>query len=114
MGEESPIDRLIREAGGVIRTEDLVVESMRDLLKDEIKKYVRERLEANPELKKELKDAVGGLMEAKIKEAYAMLKLAKAGAKLGLELVPPHLRQEISKEVAAIIEKELSAVMDRA
>jgi hypothetical protein len=47
--------------------------------------------------------------EAKIKEAYAGIKLAKSSAKLGLELIPENLRDEMSKE----LQKELSKLVEK-
>src|SRR3989304_3839034 len=83
------VERLLKETGGILHSEDLILDAVRDLLKDEVKGYIRSRLDANPALKQELKEAVGGLMEAKLQEAYALMKVAKSRAKLGLELVPP-------------------------
>jgi hypothetical protein len=113
MAEEPAFERLLRQTAGVVHTEDILVEAVRDLVKDEIKRYIRERLEGNPALRDELKGAVGELMEAKLKEAYAFLRIAKASAKLGLELVPRHLRGEVTKELAGIIEKEMAAILER-
>ena len=48
--------------------------------------------------------------EAKLKEAYAGIKMAKAGAKLGLELIPPHMKKEVAKE----LEKEITSLFESA
>lgn len=113
MAEENPLERILRDTVGAVHTEDLFVEAVRDLVKDEVKTYIRARLDANPELKAEIREAVRDLMEAKLQEAYAFVKLAKAGAKLGLELVPPEMRAEVTKELARIIEKEVGAILER-
>ncbi|MFQ6107729.1 MAG: hypothetical protein ACE5QF_09150 [Thermoplasmata archaeon] len=113
MAEETILEPFIKASSGVLRTEDMVIEAVRDLIKDEIKRYIRAKLEANPELKKEVKDAVSDYIEAKVKEGYALVKVAKCGAKLGLELVPEKLRGELAKELVAIFEKEIGAVIDR-
>lgn len=98
----------------LMQTEDIVLESMRDLVRDEVKRKIREELERNPELRAEIRDAVRLLFEAKVQEAYAGLKLAKAGAKLGLEMLPPDLRQEIGREVMATFEKEMARLLEKA
>lgn len=113
MAEESILEPFIRASGGVLRTEDIVIEAVRDLIKDEIKKYIRAKLEKNPDLKDEVKDAVSDFLEAKVKEGYALVRLAKCSAKLGLELVPEKLRSEMAKELVAIFEKEIGAVIDK-
>lgn len=89
------------------------MEAMRDLVKDEIKKYVKSKLDASPALKQEIKKAVEELMEAKVKEGYALVKLAKAGMKLGLELVPPRLREEFSKDLIAMFQKEIGEMFEK-
>ena len=114
MAEDNIVEKLLKDTMGAVHTEDLLVEALRDLVKDEVKAYIRARLDANPELKGEIREAVRDLMEAKLREAYAFVKLAKAGAKLGLELVPPTMRAEVTKELARIIEKEVGAILEQA
>lgn len=97
----------------MLSSETMLLDAVQDLVRDEIKKAIREKLDANPEIKKELKAAVKDLMEAKIHEAYALLKIGKAGAKLGIELVPPEMRKEIGKEIVSIFEKEVGRMLDQ-
>ena len=113
MAERTPVERILRETGDLFRAEDLVVDAVRDLFKDEVKKYIRTKLEENSELKNEIKSAVEELMEAKVREGYALVKLAKAGAKLGLELVPPRLREEFAKDLISMFQKEIGQIMER-
>jgi hypothetical protein len=93
----------------LIGSEELIIEIARELVKDEIKRIIREKLNADPELRKEFKDAVGMYFEAKVKEAYAGVKLAKSSAKLGLELIPEHMRDEMSKE----LQQELIKIVEK-
>ncbi|MCK4455136.1 MAG: hypothetical protein KAU99_02175 [Thermoplasmata archaeon] len=60
-----------------------------------------------------MKDAVSDFIEAKVKEGYALVKIAKCGAKLGMELVPEKLKGELAKELMSIFEKEIGAVIDK-
>lgn len=113
MAEENVIERVLRDTMGAVHTEDLLVDAVRDLVKDEVKAYIRARLDANPDLKAEIRDAVKGILQAKLEEAYAFTKLAKAGVKLGLELVPPEMRADVTRELAKIIEKEVGALLER-
>lgn len=112
MAEENIVERVLRDTVGAVHTEDLLMEAIRDLVKDEVKGYIRARLDANPELKEEIRSAVKDLLHAKLQEAYAFAKLAKAGVKLGLELVPPDMRAEVTRELARIIEKEVGALLE--
>ncbi len=85
--------------------EDLLIEAARDLIKEELKDHIKEKLNEHPELRKEFKDAIGMYYEAKIKEMFASIKLFKASAKLGLELMPDKLKKEMSKELELEINK---------
>jgi hypothetical protein len=89
--------------------EDLLIEAARDLIKEELKDHIKEKLNEHPALKKEFKDAIGMYYEAKIKEMFASIKLVKASAKLGLELMPDKLKKEMSKE----LEQEINKLIEK-
>jgi hypothetical protein len=111
---DDAIGKLLKgSVGDLLKAEDLVLDAMRDTVRDELKRRIRAELDNNPELRQELRDAVRLLFEAKVQEAYAGLKLAKAGAKLGLEMLPPDLRQEIGREVMATFEKEIGRLLEK-
>ncbi len=93
----------------VLSGEEMVYEVAREMIKDELKAHIRQILDEDPELKQELRDAVGMYFEAKVKEAYANIKLAKAGAKLGLRTMPEPLAQDMKRE----LEKEMGEFMEK-
>lgn len=93
----------------VMGGEDILIEAARDLVREEIKEHIREKLDANPELKKEFKDAIGMFFEAKLKEAFANIKLVKAGAKLALEIIPENMKASMSKE----LEQEINKILEK-
>jgi hypothetical protein len=111
--EESSLRGLVKSAVGVSGTEDLLIEAFRDLVKDEIKKHVRAKIDSNPELREEIKSAVKELVEAKVKESIALLKIAKAGAKLGLEMVPEEMRAQFMRDLVSMFEKEMGAIFEK-
>jgi len=113
MVEEDIINSVMKSTRSMLSSETIILDAIQDLVKDEVKKAIKEKLDANPELKKELRDGVKELMEAKIHEAYAILKIGKAGAKLGIEMVPPELRKEIGREIASLFEKEVGRMLDQ-
>jgi hypothetical protein len=90
--------------------EDLLIDAARDLIREEIKGYIRERLEESPEIKREFKDAIGMYFEAKLMEAFANVKLVKAGTKLGLDMIPEKMKTRMSKE----LEEELTKLLEKA
>jgi hypothetical protein len=113
MADEDIISSVIKSTRSMLSSETLLIEAVQDLVKDEVKRTIKEKLDANPELKQELKLAVQELMEAKVHEAYALLKVGKVGAKVGIELVPPKLRKEIGQEIVSIFEKEVSRMLEQ-
>jgi hypothetical protein len=106
------IQKLLKEASQ-LPVEEIVIEALRDLVKDEVKKRIRETLDSNPELKKEIKDTIGQLLEAKLKETAALVRLTKCSAKLGMNMLPEHLRDELAKELVSIFEKEVSMILEK-
>lgn len=110
---EEKVLSIVKNITSTMGPESVLVASVQELVKDEIKKYIRQKLESKPALKAELKHAIEEYLEAKLKEWYATLKLAKASAKLGLDLVPERLRKELEKELVGIFEKEVSELVKR-
>lgn len=107
------VDQMLKSTIGVTNTEDLIIEAMKELVKDEIKKQIRQKIEENPALKAEMKQAVKDFLDAKMKEAYAVVKLAKCTAELGIQFVPTDMKAQLSKDVAEFIEKEVTQVMEK-
>jgi hypothetical protein len=114
MGEtDDTLSRILKgTVSDIIPQKDLIIDAVQDLVKDEIKKYIKQKLDEDPELKQEIKDAVNEYLTAKVREINAALRLAKAGAKLGLDLIPDHLRQEVSRDIIKLFEKELGDIFD--
>ncbi len=110
---EDLIREVMKTTGSALQIENIMMESFRDLLKDQIKEKMRETLEKNPEIKKEIGEAVETLIEARLKEAYALIKLAKASSKLGLEVAPSGIRDDMIKSFTSLFENELMELMKR-
>ena len=111
--EDDVVSSVIKSTRQMLSSETLLIEAMQDLVKDEVKRAMKEKLDASPELRAELKAAVQELLEAKVHEAYALLKVGKVGAKIGIEMVPPELRKEIGRELASLFEKEVSRMLEQ-
>lgn len=109
--EDDLINSLVKGTKTMLSSETLLVDAVQDLVRDEIKKHIRQKIDADPELRKELADAVKMMMDAKIHEAIAVLKLAKGGAKLGLSMVPPDLRKEMGQELVSMFEREVNQML---
>ncbi|UCE45653.1 MAG: hypothetical protein JSU93_01865 [Methanobacteriota archaeon] len=111
--EDDLINSLVKGTKTMLSSETLLVDAIQDLVRDEIKKHIRQKIEDDPELKKELAAAIKMLMDAKIHEAIAVLKLAKGGAKLGLSMVPPDLRKEMGQELVTMFEREVNQMLSQ-
>jgi adenosyl cobinamide kinase/adenosyl cobinamide phosphate guanylyltransferase len=107
------MDQMLKSTIGVTNTEDLIIEALRDLVKDEIKHYVRQKINENPEIKQELKEAVADFIDAKMRETYAIIKMGKCVAELGIQIVPAEMKEKLGKDVASLLEKEMSGVLDK-
>ncbi len=112
MTEEEARGALVKNTLGLVHAEDLLVDAVQDLLREEVKRYIRDRLDERPALKQELKRGVAALMEAKVREASSLVLMAKAAAKLGVELVPAHLREEVAKELVDALERDIATVLE--
>ena len=110
--DDDVVNSLIKGTKTMLSSETILIEAVQDLVRDEIKRHIRQKIDADPALKKELSDAVRMLMDAKIHEALAVLKLAKGGAKLGLSMVPPELRKEMGQELVNMFEQEVSKMLE--
>lgn len=97
----------------VLQAEGLVTEAMRDLVKDEIKQYMRAKLDEDEELKAEIKQALTLYMESRAKELIATVRLAKAGTKVSFNMLPEGLREELKDEILRMFESEVSEFIDR-
>jgi hypothetical protein len=104
---------LMKNPMGAMRVEDMVMEAARDLIKDEIKRHIRQKLDDDPELKANIRSAIGELMEAKVREGYAMVKLGKYGVDLGISLVPQDMKSKIDRDLADLLEKEVSGMVNK-
>ncbi len=115
MGDtDDSLSQLLKTAiSDIMPQKDLIIDAVNEMVKDEIKRYIRQKLDEDPELKKEIKEAMYEYMTAKFREINATLKLAKAGAKLGISLIPEDLREEVSKDIVNLLEKEMGGILDR-
>ncbi len=102
---------LLESGEELMSTENLIMESVKDLIKDEIKEHIHEKLDENEELKAEFKKGVEMMLEAKAKEAFAYAVIAKASTDLGMELIPPKLKEEMRKKLSKVLEEEIESIM---
>ena len=98
----------------LMSTEDLVIEAFRDIVKDELKSHIRNKVEADPDLKAEIKEAVSYYFQSKARSIYAELKATRAATRLGLRLLPDDLQGEVGEALLSLFEKELGNLLEKA
>ncbi len=98
----------------LMQTEDLVLEAVRDLVKDELKAHIKNKIDDDPELKEELRESLTYYFNAKARTVYAELKATRAAARLGLSILPDDLHEEVSEALVTLFERELGSVLERA
>ena len=98
----------------LMSTEDLIIESFKDIVKDELKTHIRNKIEEDPDLHAEIKEAVNYYFQQKALSVYAELKATRAATRLGLRLLPDELQGEVGEALIGLFEKELGAMLDKA
>ena len=79
----------------LMSTENLVIEAFKDIVKDELKTHIRAKVDEDPELKAEIKEAVAYYFHSKARSIYAELKATRAATRLGLRLLPDELQVKL-------------------
>ncbi len=109
-------DDIRKYLDGVVKSlpsEEMYFESIREIMKDLIKEYIKKKLNESPELKKELASIVEGFLEAKIKEYDSMAKMVKITAKIGFLSAPESVRDVATKDFVETFRKEIEEIILR-
>ncbi len=107
------IESLVKKSEELLPSEELFIEAMRDLIKDEIKEYLREQMKKNPEVKEEIHRGMMMYIEAKVKESEAETVLIKALSELGVLSLPPEMREKIMSTMYQTFKKEIDELIER-
>jgi DNA-binding phage protein len=107
------IQKYLNEIMRTLPSEEMYLESMRDIVKDLIKEYVKKKLNEDPELKKELAKVIEGYLEAKVKEYDSIAKMAKITAKIGFISAPQSVRDTATKDFVETFRKEIEEIILR-
>ena len=84
------------------------------LLTGNLGSQVKDKVEADKELKDELKEAISYYFNAKARSVYAELKASRAAARLGLRILPEELQGEVGEALVGLFEKELGNLLEKA
>lgn len=108
-----PIDTLMKSTRDLLRPEEIVREATRDIIKDEIRRHIERTLEEDPQLARDLKDAIRQLLEARAMEYAALIRVGTCTARLGMATVPPNVRQALTKDIVDLISRELGQIVEK-
>ena len=107
------MENAIKQALSSIQTEDLLVEAARDMVKDEIKRYVRAQLESNSDIQQQISEAVREMMEAKMRERQERIDRAQESMDLGMvTTMPSDMRKRLSQDIARLV--RMNQIYDKA
>ena len=107
------LEELLKKSERIMPSEELFIEAVRDLMKDEIKSYLKEKMEENPRIKEVLKEAMLDYVEAKVKESESITKLTKALAELGVITLPPEIKEKIISMLSSTFKKEIDEILEK-
>ncbi len=107
------LENLVKKSETLLPSEDLFIEAMRDLMKEEIKEYLKEQMNSNPEVKEAIRRGMLMYIEAKIKESEAETVLIKALSELGVLSLPPEMREKIMDTMYKTFKKEIDEIIEK-
>lgn len=102
---------IIRGSKKLMISDDVVIQAIQDIFKEEIKDTLKKKLKENPRLEKELKDAIKDYTRSKLLEASAQGKLLKVVAELGMISMPESFKDEMVKAVLKSLGPELDVLL---
>lgn len=108
-----PIDILLRSTRDLLRPEEIVREATRDIVKGEVRAHLEKTLREDSALAKDLHDAVKGLLEARAMEYVALLRMGTVTARLGMAALPRNVREAMTKDIVALISRELGQIVEK-
>jgi type I site-specific restriction-modification system R (restriction) subunit len=102
---------ILEDSKKLMISDEIIVQAIQELYKDEIKERIREKLKENPRMENELKDSIRDYTRGKLLEAGAQAKMLKVVAELGLISIPESFRDEMIKSILKAIGPELDTLL---
>jgi type I site-specific restriction-modification system R (restriction) subunit len=102
---------ILEDSKKLMISDEIIIQAIQDLYRDEIRESIKEKLKANPRLESELKEAIKDYLRGKLLEAGAQGKMLKVVAELGLISLPESFRDEMVKSILKAIGPELDTLM---
>jgi|YelNatPaOPRAMG01_1025707.scaffolds.fasta_scaffold01416_29 hypothetical protein len=102
---------IIKGSKKLMITDEIIIQAIQDIFRDEIKETLRKKLKENPRLEKELKDAIRDYTRSKLLEASAQGKLLKVVAELGMISLPDSFKDELVSAILKAVGPEIDVLL---
>jgi hypothetical protein len=79
--------------------------SIEEVMKERVKSYINDRINAEPEISKDIEKAVGDMLKARAELAASQLRLALALGKLGWQIAPEEVTSSLLESFAPLVSK---------
>ncbi|MHB1471331.1 MAG: nitrite reductase [Thermoplasmataceae archaeon] len=109
----SDVEKYLKDLMRTMPSEELYFEAIREIMKDLIKEYIRNRINQNQELKTEIAQVLQDFLESKIKEYDSMARMAKVTAKIGLLTTPENIKDQAVSDFTNMFRKEIEEIIKR-
>ncbi len=107
------MDKLIKKSEELLPSEELFMEAVREMMKDQIKNYLKQKMNENPKIRDAIREAMLDYVAAKVKESEAIAKLVKAYAQLGIMTLPSDMKSEIISTLYSTFKDEIDEVIEK-
>lgn len=105
---------IIKGSRKLMISDEVVIQAIQEIFRDEIKDTLKKKLKENPRLEKDLKDAIKDYTKSKLLEASAQGKILKVVAELGMISMPESFREQVVKAVLKTVGPELDTLLKKA
>jgi len=102
---------IIKGSKKLMITDEIIIQAIQDIFRDEIKETLRKKLKENPRLEKELKDAIRDYTRSKLLEVSAQGKLLKVVAELGMISLPDSFKDELVSAILKAVGPEIDVLL---
>jgi len=104
-------DFIFDDTRKILINDDIIVRAVQEIYSDQVKEIIKKKLQENPRLENELKDAIKDYLKGKLLEAAAQGKMLKVVAELGLISMPDSFRDEIIKAILKSLGPEIDTIL---
>jgi len=104
-------DFIFDDTRKILINDDIIVKAVQEIYSDQVKEIIKKKLQENPRLENELKDAIKDYVKGKLLEAAAQGKMLKVVAELGLISMPDSFRDEIIKAILKSLGPEIDTIL---